>query len=224
MQENRHQMTITQLIDIAERELYRFKYSASTVDHHWKEFQDFTEYCSKQGIPTYSPSTGTEYFFWRYGMDMTDATIKRTSEQEQTWSTLRLLDDIYVFGYARHYRNCEYIVPEKYIQVLDKYLNFCVQNNGAASTICVKRTKLLQFLCFLDRKQIELSGVTASVISEYMTTLFAYSRATISMEVRKWRERKGVRRNRSEGRRSGSYCVQAILAAWKTSRICSRKP
>lgn len=179
MQENRHQITITQLIDIANRELYRFKYSASTVDHHWKEFQNFTGYCSEKGILTYSPGTGTDYFFWRYGMDMTDTTIKRTSEQEKTWSTLRLLDDIYVFGYARHYRNCEYVVPEKYTQVLEKYLAFCVQNNGAAGTIRVKRTKLLQFLSFLDRKQIELSGVTASVISEYITTLFLYSRATI---------------------------------------------
>lgn len=181
MQENRHQMMITQFIDIAERELYRFKYSASTVDQHRKEFHDFTEYCSKKGILTYSPDTGTEYFFWRYGLDMTDETIKHTWEQKQTWSTLRLLDDIFVFGYARHYRNCEYVVPEKYIQALDKYLDFCVQSNGAAGTIRVKRTKLLQFLCFLDRKQIELSGVTASVISEYMTTLFAYSRATISI-------------------------------------------
>jgi len=172
-------MTITQLIDIANRELYRFKYSASTVDHYWKEFRDFTGYCTEKGILTYSPGTGMEYFFWRYGMDMTDTTIKRTSEQERTWSALRLMDDIYVFGYARHYRNCEYVVPEKYTQVLEKYLNFCVQNNGAAGTIRVKRTKLLQFLSFLDRKQIELSEVTASVVSEYITTLFLYSRATI---------------------------------------------
>ena len=110
---------------------------------------------------------------------MTDTTIKRTPEQERTWSTIRLLDDIYVFGYARYYRNFEYVVPEKYTQVLKKYLDFCAQNNGAASTIRVKKTKLLQFLSFIDRKQIELSEVTASVISEYITTLFLYSRATI---------------------------------------------
>lgn len=179
MQESRRQMTIIQLIDFANRELYRFKYSASTVDQYCKEFQSFTGYCSKKGILTYSPDVGTEYFFFRYGIDMTDAPAKRTFRQEKTWLALRFLDDIYIFGYARHYRNLRYAVPEKYTQMLEKYLDFCRQNNGAAGTLRVKETKLLQFMSFLDRKQIELSDVTGSVISEYITTLSLYSRATV---------------------------------------------
>ena len=56
---------------------------------------------------------------------------------------------------------------------------YCAKNNGAAGTIDVKRTKLKQFLCYLDGRQVDLPDITASVVSDYMTTLYRYKRSTI---------------------------------------------
>lgn len=179
MAEAQRQVSIEWLLETADREMYRLKYSASLVDQHCKELRGFRDYCRQNAISFYGVETGIKYFTHRYGISLTDSSVRFTPAQKKTRTTIRFLDDIYVFGYAKRYRDCEYIVPSAYMQPLENYLSYCEKNNGAAGTIRVKRTKLLQFLCFLDRRHIELSNVTASDISDYMSTLFQYSRTTI---------------------------------------------
>jgi len=179
MAEAQRQVSIEWLLETADREMYRLKYSASLVDQHRKELQNFHDYCKQNTISFYDTETGIKYFIQRYGISVTDASVRITTAQKKTHTTIRFLDDIYMFGYAKRYRDCEYIVPSAYMRLLESYLSYCAKNNGAAGTIRVKRTKLLQFLCFLDRRHIELSNVTASDVSDYMSTLFLYSRTTI---------------------------------------------
>ncbi len=179
MAEAQRQVSIEWLLETADREMYRLKYSASVVDQHCKELQGFHDYCRQNAISFYDAGTGIKYFAQRYGISVTDASVRFTPAQKKTRATIRFLDDIYVFGYAKRYRDCAYIVPSAYMRPLENYLSYCAKNNGAAGTIRVKKTKLLQFLCFLDRRHIELRNVTASDVSDYMSTLFQYSRTTI---------------------------------------------
>lgn len=173
------QITIDQMIDAADRELRRLKLSPRTVYGHCKELREFTDYCTQNAIQIYKPDTGIIYFSQRYGLDMTDSTVKLSEQQRATCRTIRFLDDIYQFGCARRNSHHDYRVPAVYADVLENYLNSCIKNNGAPGTIDVKRTKLKQFLCYLDGRQILLPDVTASDISDYMTTLCQYKRATI---------------------------------------------
>ncbi len=179
MAEAQRQVSIEWLLEAADREMYRLKYSASMVDQHCKELQDFRDYCTQNEISFYDAGTGGRYFVHQYGLNVADTSARLTLAQKKTRATLRFLDDIYAFGYAKRYRNCEYMVPPEFAKVLEDYLSYCIKNNGAAGTIRVKKTKLQQFLCFLDRKHIDLRNVTASVISDYMSTLFQYRRSTI---------------------------------------------
>lgn len=179
MAEAQRQVSVEWLLETADREMYRLKYSASLVNQHCKELQNFCDYCKQNAITFYDAGSGGRYFAHQYGLDVTDTSARFTLAQKKTRTTLRFLDDIYMFGYAKRYRNCEYIIPPESAKLLEDYLGYCIRNNGAAGTIRVKKTKLLQFLCFLDRKHIDLRNVTASVISDYMSTLFQYRRSTI---------------------------------------------
>ena len=179
MVESTVQITIDQMIDAADQELQRFKLSPRTIDGHCKELQEFVDHCAQNGIQIYGADTGIAYFLQRYGFDMTDNEIRLTEKQRATRRTIRFLDDIYQFGYYRRSNYQNYRVPAAYAEVLEDYLNNCIKNNGALGTIDVKRTKLKQFLCYLEGRQILLPNITASDISDYMTTLFRYKRATI---------------------------------------------
>jgi len=180
MPEDQRQITIEWLFETADRELYRLKYSAGMLDQHRKELEGFRDYCTQNALAFYDAGTGAEYFIQRYGINITEGSAVRINlAQKKTRATIRFLDDIYMFGYAKRYRNYEYMIPSEFAALLDGYLRYCIKNNGAAGTIRVKKTKLLQFLCFLDKKHVNPSDVTASVISEYMSTLFQYRRSTI---------------------------------------------
>ncbi len=173
------QITIDQMMDAADRELRRLNLSPGTVYGHCKELREFADYCAQNAMQIYSPDTGLTYFLQRYGLDMTDSAIKLTEQQRATRRTIRFLDDIYQFGCARRNSHHDYKVPPAYADVLEDYLNHCIKNNGSPGTIDVKRTKLKQFLCYLDGRQILLPDITASDVSDYMTTLYHYKRATI---------------------------------------------
>ncbi len=173
------QITIDQMMDAADRELRRLNLSPGTVYGHCKELREFADYCAQNAMQIYSPDTGLTYFLQRYGLDMTDSAIKLTEQQRATRRTIRFLDDIYQFGCARRNSHHDYKVPPAYADVLEDYLNHCIKNNGSPGTIDVKRTKLKQFLCYLDGRRILLSDITASDVSDYMTTLYHYKRATI---------------------------------------------
>lgn len=82
-------------------------------------------------------------------------------------------------AFLRHYSHHDYTLPQKYANLLNEYLAWCQRNNNSAGTIDVKRTKIRQFLCFLDGRRIILSNLTTADISDFMTTLCRYHRATI---------------------------------------------
>ena len=173
------QITIEQMMNAADRELRRLHLSPRTVYGHCKELREFADYCAQNAIQIYSPDTGLIYFLQRYGLDMADSAVKLTEQQRATRRTIRFLDDIYQFGCARRNSHHDYKVPPRYADVFENYLNHCIKNNGASGTIDVKRTKLKQFLCYLDGRGILLPDITASDVSDYMTTLCQYKRATI---------------------------------------------
>ena len=112
-------------------------------------------------------------------MNIGDANIKLNRQQLEARNSIRFLDDIFQFGYALRYSHHDYTLTQQYANLLNEYLAWCQRNNNSAGTIDVKRTKIRQFLCFLDGRKIELSELTAADISDFMTTLCRYHRATI---------------------------------------------
>ncbi len=105
------QVTVDQMLDAADRELQRLGLSPRTVYGHCKELREFADCCSQNLMQIYNPDTGLTYFLQRYGLDMTDCTIKLTEQQRMTRRTIRFLDDIYQFGCARRNSHHDYKVP-----------------------------------------------------------------------------------------------------------------
>lgn len=176
---SRKAVPIIDLMNAANMELIRLDFKSSTLSRHSKEFRNFSNFCRENEITAYDTETGPQYFQYRYGLDIGDPTAKLTKQQLDTRCSIRFLDDIFQFGYALRYSHHDYTVPRQYIGLLEEYLAWCHRNKSSAGTIRVKRTKMRQFFCFLDGRGIELSELTAADISEFMTTLCRYHRATI---------------------------------------------
>lgn len=175
--ENR--VTIGQMIDAAHLELLRLDYRYSTLSLHYKGLREFSDYCKENMIQLYKPETGIEYFSYRYGLDITNIELRLNQQQLDTRRTVRLLDDIYQFGFAQRHSHHDYNVPAEYVGLLEEYLEHCRRNGGSEGTSRVKRTKLRQFLCFLDGRRIPISNLASSDISDFMITLCRYHRSTI---------------------------------------------
>ena len=170
---------IVDLMNAANMELIRLDFRSSALSRHDKEFRRFCSYCTENGIQTYDAETGPRYFRSRFGLNIGDANIKLNRQQLDARNSIRFLDDIFQFGYALRYSHHDYTLPQKYANLLNEYLAWCQRNNNSAGTIDVKRTKIRQFLCFLDGRRIILSNLTTADISDFMTTLCRYHRATI---------------------------------------------
>jgi len=168
-----------QLVDAAYMEMLRLDYKSSALSRHGKELREFSLYCAEKGIQYYEGRTGVTYFSNRYGLDITDAELSLNKQQRDTRCTVRLLDDIYQFGFAQRYSHHDYNVPPEYAGLLDQYLEHCRRKGGSDGTSRVKRTKLRQFFCFLDGRRIPLASLSPFDISDFMTTLCRYHRATI---------------------------------------------
>lgn len=170
---------IVDLMNAANMELIRLDFRSSALSRHDKEFRRFCNYCTENGIQTYDAETGPRYFRSRFGLNIGDANIKLNRQQLDVRNSIRFLDDIFQFGYALRYSHHDYTLPQKYANLLNEYLAWCQRNNNSVGTIDVKRTKIRQFLCFLDGRRIILSNLTTADISDFMTTLCRYHRATI---------------------------------------------
>ena len=176
---SRKTVPIPDLMSAANMELIRLDFKSSTLSRHSKEFRSFSNYCRENEITAYDAEPGPQYFQHCYGLDIGNSTAKLTKQQLDTRCSIRFLDDIFQFGYALRYSHHDYTVPRQYVDLLEEYLAWCHRNNSSDGTIRVKRTKIRQFFCFLDGRGIELSDLTAAEISDFMTTLCRYHRATI---------------------------------------------
>jgi integrase len=176
---NRNLVFVATMLDTAQLEILRLGYKRSVADRHSKQLREFSEYCEKSGIIYYGQKTGLSYFLHRYGLDMTDPRIKFTKRQCETRCFVRLLDDIYHFGYARRCSRHDYKTPTEYSELLEGYLDYCARNKGSKGTIRVKRIKVRQFLCFSEGRKISLADMSPADISDFMITLAGYSRSTI---------------------------------------------
>lgn len=176
---NKKMITVTALIDMAHLEIFRLDYRKTTIGRHNKEFRDFSCYCEEKGIIHYEENTGQEYFLNRYGIDVSDLNIQLTHKQLLTRCSVRFLDDIYEFGYARRNSHHDYAVPKEYAKMLDDYLDYCARNRGSEGTIRVKRIKLRKFFSFLEGRRIALEDISSADISDFVVTLAGYSRSTI---------------------------------------------
>lgn len=176
---NTKTIPITTLLEIADMELLRLVFKTSALNRHSKEFCNFLNYCRENAIETYCVGTGPQYFKSLYGLNIGDTTVKLNQQQLDTRCSIRFLDDIFQFGYALRHSHHDYAVSQKYAGLLEEYLARCSKNNGSKGTIRVKKIKIRQFFSFLDGRKIAFSDLTSADISDFMTTLCRYHRATI---------------------------------------------
>ena len=182
--DNKKQVLVTQLLDKAQLELLRLGYKDSAFQRHSSQLRKFSEYCEKNGIVLFDEKTGIEYLLKCYGLNVSDPEVKASKEQRDARCSIRMLDDIYQFGYARRYVHHGHKGAMSYSGLLNDYLEYCKVNNRASvGTLKVKHSKLCRFLCFMEGRKIPLKEMTPADISDFIITLSGYKRPTVHVFV-----------------------------------------
>ncbi len=101
-------ITIAEIIDSAYNEILRLGYHESAANRHSKQLRAFFSYCVEKDITFYNEGTSQAYFSDKCGLRLSDAECRLTQKQLETRCTLRMLDDIYQFGYAHRNSRHDY--------------------------------------------------------------------------------------------------------------------
>ena len=101
---------ISELITTANSELLRLDFKRSALQIYCAEFRKFSDYYSNEKIQDYTATTGREYFQSIYGVNIASPRLQLTKSQSATRRAIRLLDDIFQFGYALRYCHRSYTV------------------------------------------------------------------------------------------------------------------
>lgn len=172
-------ITVTELVDKAVIDLYRLQFADSAQSKYCKGFREFSSYCEANGIVLYDENIAAKYLHTQFDIDVTDLSQELTKKQLDARCTLRLLDDVYQFGYARRNHHRDYRMPRVYDELLDEYIAKCASDGNSTGTRKVKRIKLREFFIFLEGRSIRLANLSPADISDFIVTLTGYSRATM---------------------------------------------
>ena len=170
---------ISELITTANSELLRLDFKRSALQIYCAEFRKFSDYYSNEKIQDYTATTGREYFQSIYGVNIASPRLQLTKSQSATRRAIRLLDDIFQFGYALRYCHRSYTVNPEYDILLESYLMKCRKKHNSQGTLRTKQMKLCQFFEYIEGRNIQLACLTSADLSNFMTTLCRCRRPTL---------------------------------------------
>ena len=170
---------ISELITTANSELLRLDFKRSALQIYCAEFRKFSDYYSNEKIQDYTATTGREYFQSIYGVNIASPRLWLTKSQSATRRAIRLLDDIFQFGYALRYCHRSYTVNPEYDILLESYLMKCRKKHNSQGTLRTKQMKLCQFFEYIEGRNIQLACLTSADLSNFMTTLCRCRRPTL---------------------------------------------
>ena len=170
---------ISELITTANSELLRLDFKRSALQIYCAEFRKLSDYYSNEKIQDYTATTGREYFQSIYGVNIASSRLQLTKSQSATRRAIRLLDDIFQFGYALRYCHRSYTVNPEYDILLESYLMKCRKKHNSQGTLRTKQMKLCQFFEYIEGRNIQLACLTSADLSNFMTTLCRWRRPTL---------------------------------------------
>ena len=170
---------ISELITTANSELLRLDFKRSALQIYCAEFRKFSDYYSNEKIQDYTATTGREYFQSIYGVNIASPRLQLTKSQSATRRAIRLLDDIFQFGYALRYCHRSYTVNPEYDILLESYLMKCRKKHNSQGPLRTKQMKLCQFFEYIEGRNIQLACLTSADLSNFMTTLCRCRRPTL---------------------------------------------
>lgn len=154
---------ISELITTANSELLRLDFKRSALQIYCAEFRKFSDYYSNEKIQDYTATTGREYFQSIYGVNIASPRLQLTKSQSATRRAIRLLDDIFQFGYALRYCHRSYTVNPEYDILLESYLMKCRKKHNSQGTLRTKQMKLCQFFEYIEGRNIQLACLTYTI-------------------------------------------------------------
>lgn len=171
---------ISELITTANSELLRLDFKRSALQIYCAEFRKFSDYYSNEKIQDYTATTGREYFQSIYGVNIASPRLQLTKSQSATRRAIRLLDDIFQFGYALRYCHRSYTVNPEYDILLESYLMKCRKKHNSQGTLRTKQMKLCQFFEYIEGRNIQLVSFLPRMNAEESSDFF-WSSSSISL-------------------------------------------
>ena len=221
---------ISELITTANSELLRLDFKRSALQIYCAEFRKFSDYYSNEKIQDYTATTGREYFQSIYGVNIASPRLQLTKSQSATRRAIRLLDDIFQFGYALRYCHRSYTVNPEYDILLENYLMKCRKKHNSQGTLRTKQMKLCQFFEYIEGRNIQLACLTSADLSNFMTTLCRCRRPTLYTDEdipETWTPTEvkqllsAVDRSNPIGKRDYAMFLLAILLGMRAGDICN---
>ena len=166
----------------AQAELVKLKLSSKTVQAFAREWRKLFDYAGRRGAIVYTSELAHEYSLARCGKDLF-TTDQLSSNEKNIRRYIMALDDYATIGVIRHWNNRKVSFPAYFESDAMAYLS-AAEKLLSHETVRLYRVHLGKFTNFLYGKGLHsFSEITATLISEYITTFLGLDQCTIHVRL-----------------------------------------
>ena len=184
----KERMLLPELMDATETRMVKLNYSSKTMYSIRCLWRDLLSYAAEKGTNYFSAELGENYLLERFKIDVwSDETavslpkckIKRYKR------AIALLADFQNEGVVKRAKNSSRTeIPERYIVIVDHYLNTVRERNNSEGTVVVKKLTVKSFLLHLEQKEIyDLKRITDREITSFLKTTISWSKRTVATTI-----------------------------------------
>lgn len=172
-------LNLSELIQQATFHLNELEYSEGTKNRYVLNWKHLLKYAEKRKLNTFSMELGRTFLSDYYGINQG---TKLSSAQVFKVRCIHVLNE---FQQSKTFRKCHQPIgqqaPTQFNSILDEYILEQKNLELSARTIQGKQIKIINFLCFLDkRKLIDINALVSYDVLAYLETLSEYSNSTKS--------------------------------------------
>lgn len=178
---SKQQFTISQLVDMAKKEMARLQYSPFTIESYSKVWRRLLTYAAGKGVEYFTEEFGELFLKEHYGYE--HGYLERMYRQVNPPRMIKVLGHYQLHGVFMHER----LVPGKMqppaifapiIPEFSKYLREMGLTDGSLDIYGRNTVRFLEYISVNQVNRLEL--ITEKHITDFTATLFRYSSETIA--------------------------------------------
>lgn len=173
-----------ELVSATRNNLLSYNYSNGTIGWFDRCWNEFVQYAEPKGIVGYTPVVGLDFLHFRIGYPFKPGK-KMDALEKYFIRSVRLLNDFQEFGTISAKLMPDKIERSDEINALiNEFEIYSYEHNHTKGTFRTQMAAVNRFLSLvIEGKDIELKKVTPQDISEFVSGLSEYSKATVKVRL-----------------------------------------
>ena len=178
-------LPLRELIALLEKELYRLHYTEQSIKYYRLMWRRIVTFCESEGAEHFTEDLGMRFLDKCYNFFELEKERKLTQSIINVFRVVRMLGDFQQHGsiLRRYYKHKELLQNNEFQEMLQHYVNHCLQKDYSKATQNHYRKISETFLSYLESQKINhITDITGKHVAGYINTLLGYTYKTVELQ------------------------------------------